>query len=132
MLLELDLRLARLASSGSCGCRPLARAKRLRISVRLMTPLSLPDRLAPVIAEADIAGATAPDPARCVGAVELTAVGPEEIIAGRGVIGEGGTRTDGVSAGVPGPEDAGDGESTTHMRCDRVATNLATVCASVL
>lgn len=64
ILLELLLRLARLASSGSCGCKPLALANRFRISVRLMTPLSLPDRLAPGIAEAEMAGATAPVPAR--------------------------------------------------------------------
>ncbi len=60
ILLELDLRLARLASSGSCGCRPLALANRFKMSVRLITPLSLPDKLAPEIADADIAGATAP------------------------------------------------------------------------
>lgn len=101
------------------------------MSVRLITPLSLPDRLAPGMADAEIAGATAPVPARCVGTTELTAVGPDTIV-GRGVIGEGGTRTDGVSAGVEGPEDAGDGASTTHIRCERVATNLATVWASVL
>lgn len=96
-----------------------------------MTPLSLPDRLAPVIACADIAGATAPVPARCVGAVELTAVGPESI-CGRGVIGDGGTRDAGVSAGVECPEDEGEGLSTTHIRCERVATSFATVWARVL
>lgn len=67
------------------------------------------------MAEAEIAGATVPALARCVGAVELTAVGPDTV-AGNGVMGEGGTRTDGVSAGVDGPEDAGEGVSTTHMR----------------
>jgi hypothetical protein len=36
-----------------------------------------------------------------------------------------------VRAGVGGPEDEGEGESTTHMRWERVATSLATVCASV-
>lgn len=101
------------------------------MSVRLMTPLSLPDRWAPVMVDADIAGATAFVPARWVGAVELTGVGPV-IMAGMGEIGEGGTMTDGVSAGVDGPDDDGDGASTTHMRCERVATSLATVCASVL
>lgn len=46
-------------------------------------------------------------------------------------MGDGGTRDAGCSAGVEGPEDDGLGPSTTHMRCERVATNLATVCASV-
>lgn len=67
MLLELDLRRACRASSGSWGLRPLALANRLRMSVRLMTPLSLPERLAPGIAEiadAEMAGATAPVAAR--------------------------------------------------------------------
>lgn len=133
MLLELDLRLARLASSGSWGFSPLARAKRLRMSVRLMTPLSLPERLAPgtaEIADAEMDGATAPVAARCVGAVEVTGVGPAK--PGSGVIGEGGTTIAGVIAGVEGPDEAGDGASTIHMRCERVATSLATVCASVL
>lgn len=84
-----------------------------------------------MIADAEIAGATAEVPARCVGAVELRAVGPVTV-AGRGAIGEGGIRIDGVSAGVEEPEDAGDGLSTTHILCERVATSLATVCASVL
>ena len=103
------------------------------MSVRLMTPLSLPERLAPGIAEiadAEIAGATVPVAARCVGAVEFTGVGPA--IPGSGMIGEGGTNIAGVTAGVEGPDEAGEGASTTHMRCERVATNLATVCARVL
>jgi hypothetical protein len=58
-------------------------------------------------------------------------MGPE-CVCGRGVIGDGGTRVAGVSAGVDGPEDEGDGLSTTHMRCERVATSFATVWASVL
>lgn len=58
---------------------------------------------------------------------------PEEL----GDIGEGGTRTEGmdigagVAAGVGGPEVAGEGVSTTHMRCERVATSFATVWARV-
>lgn len=64
------------------------------MSVRLITPLSLPDRLAPEIALAEIAGATAPVPARCVGAVVFTGVGPDNE-TGSGVIGDGGTRTAG-------------------------------------
>jgi hypothetical protein len=34
--------------------------------------------------------------------------------------------------GLGGTEPAGDGESTIHMRCDRVAQSLATVWARVL
>lgn len=101
------------------------------MSVRLITPLSLPDRLAPEIALAEIAGATAPVPARCVGAVVFTGVGPDSE-TGSGVIGDGGTRTAGWIAGVEGPEEAGEGVSTTHVRCERVATSLATVWARVL
>jgi hypothetical protein len=130
ILLELLLRRARLASSGSWGCRPLARANKFRTSVRLITPLMRPDRLDPVMADADMAGTTAPVP-RWVGAVELTGMGPD-CVCGRGVIGDGGTREAGWSAGVDGPEDDGDGLSTTHMRCERVATSFATVWASVL
>jgi hypothetical protein len=107
MLLLLLLRRALLASSGSCGCSPLALANTLSISVRLITPLNLPDKLAPGIADADIEGATAP--VNCGGVDER----PE---AGSGAIGEGGTRTAGVAAGVGGPEEAGEGVSTTHMR----------------
>lgn len=131
MLLELDRLRARRASSGSCGCRPLARANTFRMSVRLITPLSLPDRLAPGIALAEMAGATAPVPARCVGAVVFTGVGPDRE-TGSGVIGDGGTSTVGWIAGVEGPEEAGEGVSTTHMRWERVATSFATVWASVL
>jgi hypothetical protein len=131
MLLELLRLLARRASSGSWGCSPLARANTFKMSVRLITPLSLPDKLAPGIALAEIAGATAPVPARCVGAVVFTGVGPDSE-TGRGVIGEGGTSTAGWIAGVEAPEEAGEGVSTTHMRCDRVATSLATVWARVL
>ena len=36
-----------------------------------------------------------------------------------------------VMAGVAGCDVAGEGESTTHIRCDLVATILATVCARV-
>jgi hypothetical protein len=97
------------------------------MSVRLITPLILPDRLAPVIADAEIEGATAPVPARCVGAIEFTGTGPPDRSAGSGVIGDGGTRVVGAIAGVDGPEDEGDGASTTHIRCERVATSFATV-----
>lgn len=93
--------------------------------MRLITPLSLPERLAPGIAEAEIAGAAAPES----GAADATCVGP--LAAGSGVMGDGGTSTAGVMAGVGGPDDAGEGASTTHMRWERVATSLATVWARV-
>lgn len=127
LILELELRLlARRASSGSWGFKPLALANRFKISVRLITPLSRPDILAPGIADAEMAGAAVP--ARCVGDVDATGAGPAD---GRGMIGDGGTSTAGVAAGVGGPDDAGDGVSTTHMRWERVATSLATVWARV-
>jgi hypothetical protein len=124
-MLELLLRrLARRASSGSCGLRPLTLANRFRISVRLITPLSLPDRLAPGIADAEMAGAAAPESGDC----DAIGVG---IAAGSGVTGDEGTNTAGAMAGVGGPDDAGEGASTTHIRWERVATSLATVCARV-
>ena len=43
----------------------------------------------------------------------------------------GGTAVEGPSSGVAGAEGEGEADSTTHMRCDLVATSLATVCASV-
>lgn len=128
MLLELLLLRALRASSGLCGCSPLARANKFSISVRLITPLILPDRLAPGMADALIAGATIP--LRCVGDTLLTGVGPA-CACGKGVIGDGGTRDAGCNAGVEGPEEEGLGLSTTHMRWERVATSLATVWASV-
>lgn len=54
-LLELPL-LFLLASSGSVGCNPLALANRFNISVKLTTPLSLPDMCCPGIAEAETDG----------------------------------------------------------------------------
>ena len=123
MLELLLLRRALLASSGSCGCNPLTFANRFKISVRLITPLSLPDILAPVIAEALIEGAGAPVK---LGGVEDVMAGACTVV-GRGVIGEGGTSTAGVADGVGGPDEAGEGVSTTHMRWERVATSLATV-----
>ncbi len=54
-LLELPL-LFLLASSGSVGCSPLALANRFSISVKLMTPLSLPDMCCPGIADAETDG----------------------------------------------------------------------------
>jgi hypothetical protein len=97
------------------------------MSVRLITPLNLPLKVAPDIADADMAGAAV---LSClIGVVVVALMNDAEL--GRGVIGEGGTRIAGVAAGVGGPEDAGDGVSTTHIRWERVATSLATVCARV-
>ena len=49
---ELLLRLSLRISSGSPGCRPLARANRLRTSVKLTTPESRPLMAAPGSCEA--------------------------------------------------------------------------------
>jgi hypothetical protein len=125
MLLLLDLRLACRASAGSCGFRPLALANRFSTSVRLITPLNLPDNETPAIADAEIAGAGV---LSCLIGMVVVA---DMLAEGSGVIGEGGTRMAGVAAGVGGPDDAGDGVSTTHIRWERVATSFATVCASV-
>ena len=54
-LLELP-RLFLLASSGSVGCSPLAFANRFNMSVKLITPLNLPDICCPGIAEAETDG----------------------------------------------------------------------------
>lgn len=127
MLLLLDLLLACRASSGSCGCRPLTLANRFSTSVKLTTPLNLPDKLAPEIADAEMAGAAVLW--CCAGVVVVADMMAAE--DGRGVMGDGGTRIAGVAAGVGGPEEAGEGVSTTHMRWERVATSLATVWARV-
>lgn len=125
-MLELLLRrLALRASSGSWGFKPLARAKRLSMSVRLTTPLRRPDRLAPGMAFAEMAGAAVPARSgEC-------AVTPAEAAAGSGTLGAGKDITVGFTDGVGGPEDAGEGASTIHIRWERVATSLATVCARV-
>lgn len=56
LLLALLPLLFRLASSGSVGCSPLARAKRFNMSVRLTTPDNLPDICWPGRAEAETEG----------------------------------------------------------------------------
>lgn len=48
------------------------------------------------------------------------------------LLSEGRMGVDGIMAGVDGPEEDGEGSSTTHMRWLLVATSFATVCASVL
>jgi hypothetical protein len=105
-LLELFRRLARWAP-GSVGCKPVDLANALRMSVSEMTPLSLPDIRAPTMAAAGIAGDGGPPG----GGAPVKLWGP--------------------ASGVAGALGEGDADSTTHMRCDRVATSLATVCASV-
>lgn len=95
------------------------------MSVRLTTPLRRPERLAPGMAFADMAGAAVPESS---GEGAATAVGAA---AGSGAVGVGSDMTAGFMEGVGGPEDAGDGASTIHMRWERVATSFATVCARV-
>lgn len=79
-----------------------------------MTPLSLPDSRAPAIAEADTAGAAAGDGGA-----------PPVVVAGAP------GNECGPANGVAGADGDADADSTTHMRCERVATSLATVCANV-
>ena len=113
------LRRLLLASSGSIGCNPLAFANTFKISVSETTPASLPaipdEGIAVAVAVVVVVVATGP-------------WGPDRpgVDGGDNERG-GGTRT----AGVEGPEEAGDGASTIHMRCERVAMSLATVCATV-
>lgn len=54
-----ERRLCRLVSAGSLGLRPLARAKRFKMSVRETTPDRRPDMLAPGRAEANTVGVEA-------------------------------------------------------------------------
>lgn len=101
-LLELRRRLAR-CSLGSPGFKPVVLAKMLRTSVNDTTPVSFPERPAPASAEAGTAAAGAGDGGAPV----------EEACA--------------ESNGVAGADGEGDADSTTHMRCDLVATSFATV-----
>ena len=75
-------------------------ANMFRMSVNEITPVSLPDILAPAMAEAGTA-----------------ALGTGE--AGGPVVG--------AASGVAGCVGDFDSSSTTHIRCEPVATNLATV-----
>jgi len=123
--LKLELLLLRrcfLTSDGSWGCKPLASPNRFKISVRLMTPVKRPERLAPgtVVADAlELELIACDEPAE---AEVLPAAGPGKLSGLNGA-----EAMAGVSNGVGGPDEAGEGDSTTHMRCDRVATSLATV-----
>lgn len=101
-LLELRRRLAR-CSLGSPGFKPVVLAKILSTSVKEMTPVSFPERHEPASAEAGTA---------VTGAGDGGAPADEECAE---------------SSGVAGADGEGDADSTTHIRCDLVATSLATV-----
>lgn len=114
-LLELRLLLSRW-SLGLRGLRPDCRAKRLRMSVSDTTPVSLPEIRAPGRAAAE--------------------TGKALLIDGEvGFEPAGGARAawliEGVARGVAGFDGDGDADSTTHIRCDLVATSLAIVWARV-
>lgn len=115
--LELRLRRERL-SLGLNGFSPDWRAKRFRISVKEMTPVSRPEIRAPGRADAetagkaaDNAGDTGPDP-DCGGDTTACVI-------------------DGVASGVAGVDGDGEAASTTHILWERVARSLATVWARV-
>lgn len=127
-LLELRLRLAR-CSLGSEGCKPVDFANMFSTSVNEMTPVSLPERRAPAMADAGTAAVG-------TGEAGTAAVGTGDGGAGAntGAAGGGGpavVKDWGPIKGVAGAEGEGDADSTTHIRCDRVATSLATVWARV-
>lgn len=84
----------------------------LRTSVSDMTPVNRPEMRAPAMADAGTADAKTGDGGAANG-------------GGIGVKPCGGMR------GVAGADGDGDADSTTHIRCDLVATSFATVCASV-
>lgn len=73
------------------------------------------------MAFADMAGAAVPESS---GEGAVTGAGAA---AERDALGVGSDITVGFTEGVGGPEDAGDGASTIHMRWERVATSFATV-----
>jgi hypothetical protein len=104
--LELLLRRMR-CSHGSAGCSPENLANKLRMSVKEMTPLRRPEMRAPAMADAGTAD------------------------EGTGDKGMAWAECEGPRRGVDGADGDGDPESTTHIRCDLVATSFATVCAKV-
>lgn len=138
LTLTLELRrLARLVSFGSCGLSPLARANKFRISVRLTTPVRWPDRLAPGIADALIEGVESGDGIEWCGDHGAFPEGfPDEgfVSIGGGMLiaglwlelalggGERIAEDDGenagcagVTAGVGGPDEAGEGGVVIHI-----------------
>jgi len=107
-LLEL-LRLLARDSLGLKGLRPDVRANRLRTSDKEITPIKRPDMRAPGRAAAETAGNegdAGTDPIGCATAAW-------------------------ESDGVVGVDGDGEADSTTHIRCDLVATSFATECARV-
>ena len=100
---------------GSVGLSPVVLANRFRMSVRVMTPMRRPDRWEPGREEVDTGDEgnwpAKRDDCEVDDVLGVTTVGP--------------------SSGVAGAEGDGDADSTTHILWDCVATNLATVCASV-
>lgn len=154
-LLELRLRLA-LCSPGSVGCSPLDRAKRFKMSVSEITPVSLPDRCAPGSAAAgteDEAEKMGVESGKGDGGAEdcmfcplvntvadtdgdpppaaATVVGPDvELLMASAeppALAVAVVVPTGPRRGVAGALGLGEADSTTHIRWERVATSLATV-----
>ena len=128
--------------------KPPARARRMRISVRLTTPTRRPEMRAPGRAEAEMDG---PD-GEIIGALceVSTTLCENESGAGGAEVAYGapagcwplplemadewldvGTRVAVWRDGVGGPEETGETGSVIHIRWDLVATSLATVWARV-
>ena len=115
------------ASSGSAGDRPLARASKLSTSVKLTTPDKRPDMLTPgntLALTVEPGMPSLPEKERDVLPVRSWWLCEED-----GGL-KGGTWC--TNPGDGGMLLEGDGASTIHMRCERVAQSLATVWASVL
>lgn len=111
-LLELR-RLRSRWSLGLSGFNPDWRPKRFRISVRETTPVSRPEILAPGKAAAETAGNSPASDGE----------------AGVDELGE--CRVAWLMEGVVPGDGEGEDDSTTHIRWDLVASNLAIVCPSV-
>lgn len=134
-LLELRLRRAR-CSEGSAGWRPLDFANRFRMSVSDTTPERRPDICDPGSAALGTADMLWPGRGDC---------GPDDVVdAGMRTVGVGGDAAPTAPAiagvgigwvawrrGVAGALGDGDADSAIHIRCEFVATSLATVWASV-
>lgn len=104
-------RLCLLVSFGSLGLKPLARAYRFRTSVRDTTPDSFPDMLSPGSDAADMEGLGFV--ANDCEEVCSEADGPGS--SGVPVRAGGRLSTAGWAAGVGGPDEEGEGESTIHI-----------------
>lgn len=115
-LLELRRRRSR-ESVGLNGFKPDCLAKRLSTSVSDITPVSRPDNLVPGRAAADTAGKEVENDGDA--GVELLEYDRFACVR------------EGVASGVAGVEGEGEGDSTTHIRWDFVATSRATVWARV-